>query len=49
MSIWSTPLINAIECGAACKECGEIITDNPDGETITCDECKGENENENRN
>lgn len=42
MSIWSTPTIRGIECGALCRECGEVITDNPEGEEITCEECESE-------
>nr|BFD63142.1 hypothetical protein BdHM001_18230 [Bdellovibrio sp. HM001] len=42
MSIWSTPVIRGIDCGSHCKECGEVITDNPDGEEAICEDCAEE-------
>jgi hypothetical protein len=40
MSIWSTPTIRGIECGAICRECELPITDSPEGEPTTCDDCR---------
>ncbi len=42
MSIWSTSTIRGIECGYLCKECGEIIGDDCEGEERMCEDCDKE-------